>query len=202
VGETARTGVHGANRLASNSLLEAAVFADRAARSLGHVWPDGATASASASPSGSGVRAALPAGSSAGTPGRHAGGPAAGRGASADSSSISAPQVVDREALQALMWKHVGLERDAAGLAAASARLDRWHAPDGLDRRSAEDRNLLDLARLTVAAALARTESIGAHFRTDEAGTTTGAALVDAASATDPRAAARAAASTAFEEAA
>ena len=55
---------------------------------------------------------------------------------------------------------------------------------------------------ITVAAALARTESVGAHCRTDEAGTTAGAAPVDAASATVPRAAARAAASTALEEAA
>jgi L-aspartate oxidase len=36
------------------------------------------------------------------------------------------------------------------------------------DRRSAEDRNLLDLARLTVGAALARSQSVGAHFRTDD----------------------------------
>jgi L-aspartate oxidase len=40
-------------------------------------------------------------------------------------------------------------------------------APAALDRRSVEDRNLLDLARLTVAAALARTESRGAHSRSD-----------------------------------
>ena len=39
------------------------------------------------------------------------------------------------------------------------------------DRRTAEDRNLLDLARLTVAAAIARTESIGAHFRSDDPAT-------------------------------
>ena len=59
----------------------------------------------------------------------------------------------------------------AAGLAAASARLDAWRAPDVRDRRTAEDRNLLDLARLTVAAAIARTESIGAHFRSDDPAT-------------------------------
>lgn len=198
VGETARTGVHGANRLASNSLLEAAVFADRAARSLDDAWPDAATASPTA-PSASAAPSRVP---FAGTPARHTGRPAVGRGVSADSSSISAQEVVDRQELQALMWEHVGLERDAAGLAAASARLDAWRAPDGLDRRSAEDRNLLDLARLTVAAALARTESVGAHFRTDDPATAADAAGIGATSARDSHATAHAAARTAFEEAA
>jgi L-aspartate oxidase len=136
VGETARTGVHGANRLASNSLLEAAVFADRAARAL---------------------RAAPLAvsGDSTTTP------------ATATATAVHGT-LVDRSALQALMWEHVGLERSEAGLAEASARLASWRSPEPIDRRSAEDRNLLDLARLTVAAALARDESVGAHFRTDD----------------------------------
>ena len=141
VGETARTGVHGANRLASNSLLEAAVFADRAARSLGE---PGLETSAGRPPRSAET------GTDAARPPRPAG-----------------HEVVDRAALQELMWTHVGLERDAAGLAAASDRLASWQAPEVRDRRTAEDRNLLDLARLTAAAALARRESRGAHFRTD-----------------------------------
>jgi L-aspartate oxidase len=40
--------------------------------------------------------------------------------------------------------------------------------PEPTDRHAAEDRNLLDLARLTVAAALARRDSVGAHFRSDD----------------------------------
>ncbi|MBM7831340.1 L-aspartate oxidase [Agromyces cerinus] len=140
VGEVARTGVHGANRLASNSLLEAAVFADRTVRAI----------TASEAP----VRQVLIADDEA------AGSP--------DTAAVVHGVPVDRDELQALMWSHVGLERDEEGLAAASARLDAWRALEPVDRRSAEDRNLLDLARLTVAAARARRASCGAHFRTDD----------------------------------
>ncbi|WP_400999545.1 L-aspartate oxidase [Agromyces sp. GXQ0307] len=162
VGEAARTGVHGANRLASNSLLEGAVFAERAAASIAHA-------------------ASAPAPAPVTRPIRHVqdGGYTirltdGGRGVSGESDRISAEvgtwgagTRVDRVALQQLMWDRVGLERDAAGLAEASALLDGWRAPEAIDRASVEDRNLLHVARLTVAAALARSESVGAHTRTD-----------------------------------
>ena len=169
VGEVACTGVHGANRLASNSLLEAAVFADRAARALG----DGGGP-------GDGLGTPWPVHDS-GDEGRHAGFEAPSHGVAPVASGVAHTTtgaytattaahatMVDRGELQALMWAHAGLERSGEGLAAASARLDAWHAPEPVDRRTAEDRNLLDLARLTVAAALARTGSVGAHFRTDD----------------------------------
>ncbi|MET4157624.1 L-aspartate oxidase [Agromyces sp. PvR057] len=156
VGETARTGVHGANRLASNSLLEAAVFADRAARAIDADARASAIAPAPAPFDGGMIRHPRDSAAAEGDPHR---GPAETDG--------RAP--VDRAALQALMWEHVGLERSAAGLAAASDVLEAWRAPEVHDRRTAEDRNLLDLARLTVAAASARTESRGAHFRSDAA---------------------------------
>ena len=157
VGETARTGVHGANRLASNSLLEAAVFADRAARAIGR-----SADAPGVGPIGTGPLPVV--GMFAGHTGR------GGRlqGESGEHPDDSQAEVVDREALQALMWEHVGLERSEAGLAEPSARLAAWRSPEPTDRRSVEDRNLLDLARLTVAAARARDESAGAHFRTDD----------------------------------
>ncbi|WP_395242633.1 L-aspartate oxidase [Agromyces sp. MMS24-K17] len=137
VGETARTGVHGANRLASNSLLEAAVFAERAAAAIAEA------------------------------PAARGEVPDAGRDIRLAAHPIPQAVPVDRAALQELMWERAGLVRDAEGLAEASATLATWRAPEVVDRRTAEDRNLLDLARLTVDAALARRESVGAHFRSD-----------------------------------
>ncbi|WP_022894261.1 L-aspartate oxidase [Agromyces subbeticus] len=160
VGEAARTGVHGANRLASNSLLEAAVFADRAALVLDDRWPDS-------------------------TGFARTGAEAAGGAGGAPSESESG-EVVDRGELRELMWRHVGLERDARGLAEASARLADWSAAAPRDRRSAEDRNLLDLARLTVAAALARSGSLGAHFRTDDPAVATDSATASVGAAPAP----------------
>lgn len=191
VGECARTGVHGANRLASNSLLEAAVFADRAARALAAAAPAAsAEAGAAAASTAADVAADVAAGvRNVGPLVGHAVGATPPHGASHDVSADSddaptrsaapserrprtrvraAASPVDRDELRELMWRCVGLERSAAGLAEASARLDRWVAPDPIDRRSAEDRNLLLLARLTVDAALAREHSVGAHFRTDD----------------------------------
>ena len=73
---------------------------------------------------------------------------------------------MDRLALQTLMWSAVGIERDALGLEAAATRLDQWQAP-GASVHDLETANLLALARVMVAAALARRESRGAHFRED-----------------------------------
>jgi L-aspartate oxidase len=60
------------------------------------------------------------------------------------------------------MWDGVGVERDAAGLAAAAAALDAVAHGDDV-----EAANLLLVARLAAAAADIRTESRGAHYRSD-----------------------------------
>jgi L-aspartate oxidase len=144
VGEVACTGVHGANRLASNSLLESLVFAWRCAGFLLNENADGET---DALPS-TGSREFV---SNLFSPS----GPAA-----SDAGSM------ERLALQTLMWNAVGIERDALGLEAAQKRLDHWQAP-GASVHDLETANLLALARVMVAAALARCESRGAHFRED-----------------------------------
>ncbi len=134
-GEAACTGVHGANRLASNSLLEGLVFGHRIAATLLERL---------------GEPAAPPAAEVAA---------AAGRLMPPDS----------RAALQAVMSEHVGVLRDAPGLAEAAGRLAGLAADDGGEAGTEawETTNLLTVATALVAAARAREETRGAHWRED-----------------------------------
>ena len=131
VGETARTGVHGANRLASNSLLEGAVFGARAAASL--------------------TRPSLPYEF------------LSLEGRSSDRNTYGSGRRVERGELQRLMWEKVGLRRDRDGMSDAVAQLSAWAMPTGTTVADQEDANLLTVARALASAALARTESLGAH---------------------------------------
>ena len=65
------------------------------------------------------------------------------------------------------MWDAAGLSRNGDDLARAAARLASWRAPAVSDAKSAEDANLLVVARAVVASASAREESRGGHYRTD-----------------------------------
>ncbi|MBF4572392.1 L-aspartate oxidase [Herbiconiux sp. VKM Ac-1786] len=139
VGEVACTGVHGANRLASNSLLEGLVFAHRAAAALCAELHSPSGMIAPSQPSASDARPTAPS------------------------------HEPTRAELQALMWQHAGLLRTAHGLLEAQRTLDSWSVDTSrsTDVERLETANLLQLARALVSAALAREESRGAHARAD-----------------------------------
>ena len=163
IGECARTGVHGANRLASNSLLEGAVFAHRAAQALPALNDVSSPSPASR---------ALPASLRRDDPSIRMG----------VETSLKSPGGFARADVQRVMWEAVGVVRDGLALARAVAILDAWaaHAPEPTDRASHEDANLLLLARACARAALARTASVGAHFRSDDVPATNAMALATA----------------------
>ncbi len=141
VGEVACTGLHGANRLASNSLLEGLVYGGRVAEALDET---GALS--------------LPAGAFDAdwqTPSPQ------------DLSDDPDAEAYNRSDLQALMWESVGLSRTADGLREAQETLRGWRTPEVTDAKAAEDANLLLVARAVTASALRRTESRGGHFRAD-----------------------------------
>jgi L-aspartate oxidase len=141
-GEAAGTGVHGANRLASNSLLEGLVFGARAAEAM---------ATDSPLPERESGNPPLPARERGRGEGHH-------------------PWHPIREELQRRCWAGLGLERDGAGLADLERWLDECRATAPArrrDRAAAEDRNLLEVAWAMAASARFREESRGSHYRTD-----------------------------------
>jgi len=152
-GEVACSGVHGANRLASNSLLEGLVFGWRAARAArahgGRLRP----ASASAHRAMEALAVDL-----------------VKRLEPLD--ALSAPErlLPLRRELQHLMWRRVGVIRTGAALEQAIDDIDRIRTQMGravMERTGLEMRNLVQMAELVARSAWLRCGSIGAHTRSD-----------------------------------
>jgi L-aspartate oxidase len=168
VGEVARTGVHGANRLASNSLLEGAVFGARAGDAVAR------SASPSALPASASVLPASPHRIPEPTPDSRLSSVGSRTECGLAEERVGDPGGGDRfsrVALQELMWADAGLVRDAGGLRHAASVIAAWRAQprDRSTVHGLEDDNLLLVAEHVVTAALARTASVGAHFRSDDA---------------------------------
>ncbi|WP_194432781.1 L-aspartate oxidase, partial [Streptomyces alkaliphilus] len=147
-GEVACTGVHGGNRLASNSLLEGLVFAERIADAV-------LAARSGAAPA---ERAGVPADRLS------VGGPGGGPG------PLLAPDA--RPEIQRIMTDHAGVLRSAEGLRTAAGELDALAAraaekPAEPGTDSWETTNLHLVARVLVAAATERAETRGCHWRED-----------------------------------
>ena len=143
-GEVTSSGLHGANRLASNSLLEGLVYGARAAEDI------------VAGLRREGERPLeVPPTSLASHQQGHA--------------RIDVGDV--RESLRALLWRRMGITRDVAGLAEAAARVDHWSRyilPQEFDDPAGWTlQNMLVVARLMIAAAAERRESRGVHYRRD-----------------------------------
>jgi len=142
VGETACTSVHGANRLASNSMIEVPVFGKRIIERIRR-----------------GDKTATP-------------GATKDTGICASLSQRQAPRAtpaLSLSTLQKLLWDRVGIIRTKEGLARMADVLAVWQQSQAqpTDRPSYELSNLSLCGRLVTEAALLREESRGAHFRSD-----------------------------------
>jgi len=152
VGEVASTGLHGANRLASNSLLEALVMADRAARA--------GQAELAAGPGPDLARAAD-------APGWF--GPRLGR---AGREAVVIAHNWDE--IRRFMWNYVGIVRSDSRLKMAAARLalvkgeiEEYFLKNEVDGDLIEARNIAQVADLIIRCARLRRESRGLHYNLD-----------------------------------
>lgn len=145
IGECASSGLHGANRMGSNSLLEGLVLGRRT----------GDTVSPASRPSS-----------------RLSSFGDSKRQAAAHASAGVSVNIEDLTySLKSMMWRHMGVQRDGAGMREAEVKLGFWSrvvrdlAAPGL--RTFELLNMLTVARLATISALQRRESRGVHFRED-----------------------------------
>jgi L-aspartate oxidase len=151
-GETAATGVHGANRLASNSLLEGLVFGARAGQAM-----------IQDAPAGKRQPGALP-----GSPA-----PLPDQSSLAKEAKKSGSKVSTSEAtlgkIRDVMWREVGIMRSGKELADAIRKFEAMELPKSAkpDRTEHEVNNLHALALLIARSAQAREESRGSHYRSD-----------------------------------
>ncbi len=140
-GEVAATGLHGANRLASNSLLEGLVYGEICGRHCVEMFDEAGH---------SHVKIVSNV-------------PLSGR------SELDLNDV--RSSLRSVMWRHVGIERDGKHLAQVCEMFDFWarYTLDKIfdSREGWEVQNMLLVGSLMTAAALWRNESRGTHYRTD-----------------------------------
>ncbi len=144
VGECASSGLHGANRMGSNSLLEGIVLGSRCGaaahteRVVGGTptWISRRSSEAAKPPIG--VR-------------------------------VNVEDMI--YSLKSLMWRQMGVERTCGGMEDALAKIEFWSRALGdlgaVDPRALELVNMLTVARVATLGALAREESRGVHFRTD-----------------------------------
>jgi L-aspartate oxidase len=144
-GEVTSSGLHGANRLASNSLLEGLVYGARA----------GQAASADVLASADADMLRVP--------------DLANPRSSDTNGSLDLADI--RNSLRSLMWRHVGVERAGESLAEALDTVEGWCRyvlplqfadPEGWQLQ-----NMLEVARLMIRAALVRQETRGVHVRGD-----------------------------------
>ena len=142
-GEVTSSGLHGANRLASNSLLEGLVFGTACARGAVEI--------------------------AAKMPDRLAALPLASRFEPDDMGTLDVNDVTN--SLRSLMVRHMGIVREGTGLTEAQHDVAFWRryalTREFTDRPGWELQNLLTIARLMIDSALVREESRGVHFRSD-----------------------------------
>jgi len=152
-GETAATGVHGANRLASNSLLEGLVFGARAGQAMINDAPVGKRSGA-----------ALP-----GSPAPLPGNSSAANKEAAKANAKTSPACAALTKIRDVMWREVGILRGGKELADAIKQLESLELPKSEKpaREAHELRNLHALALLIARSGLAREESRGSHYRSE-----------------------------------